>query len=154
MIHPSKRLLRSLLLVALPLESCTTCHDTVVNQVSNGDFIARSVHRVCGSSSGFSVQVYPRTGKPPGEGEGCLEPFKSVCRCPKAPPPGSNEPLRLRWAGTASLVVEWDDCLPPDLFDRTPKQTPTKADRSYLGVNITYIPALDIPTPEWCKPSL
>jgi len=64
-----------LVIGALVVESCTSCHDTVLSSADSGEYSARVVHRVCGSASGFSVQIYARGGRPPGHGEGDLEPF-------------------------------------------------------------------------------
>jgi hypothetical protein len=129
--------------LSLALQACTTCYDTVITEATNPEFVARTVHRVCGVASGFSVQLYPAAGKPPGHGQGALEPFQTFCRCPQQPVSGFSPPVRLTWEANDHLLVEWDDCLP----QYSSRQVPRRANPDYLGVHIDYSPTVIVPVP-------
>jgi hypothetical protein len=148
------RLFRFGITAVVPLlYGCTTCQNTVLADVPGEKFVARAIHRVCGSASGFHLELYPVGGHPPGRGEGCLEPFQSACACPAPPPTGSRIPLRARWDGPHHLVVQWDEWLPQDEAGMICRHLPRRAELEYLGVTITYDPPLAIPTPLWCSDS-
>jgi hypothetical protein len=128
---------------ALAAPGCTTCHDSVLAEARNPEFVARALHRVCGVASGFSLQLYRADERPPGRGKGSLEPFQTYCRCPTLPNLGPP-PIQLSWQATDRLLVEWSDCLP----QYGSRQVPRRAAASYLGVRIEYLPPVNLGGPQ------
>ncbi len=117
----------SFLLCALlaPQVACTDCQDRL-RQRSEGAVLIAEVHeRVCGSTSGLTVRVFP-----PGTEERAgdaynFEPFQS--RCPAS---GLHDlGVWVAWKGPKALEIQYSAGL-----------TATRAEAAWNGISISYTP--------------
>jgi hypothetical protein len=124
-------------LVALAQAGCTTCHTKVIDSATEGQWKADIEYRVCGSVSGFTVDVYSIEEGPHSTGKGRFESFQSVYKKQRQEPPLPT-PIAIKWVGKDQLLIK--HLTRADIKDTSTDLMVTKANASYKGVSIIYEP--------------
>ena len=125
------------ILVALAQAGCTTCHTTLVTTATEKQWKADLEYRICGSVSGFVVDVYGIEEGPHSWGQGSLEPFKSIYKEHRHEPPLPT-PITIKWVEKDLLLIKHRTRVNTD--DRSTDLMVIKANPSYKGVSIIYEP--------------
>ena len=131
------RKLSLLVLVALVQVGCTTCHTKLIDTVTDGNWKADLEYRICGSVSGFTVDVYSNDEGPHSMGKGSLESFQSIYRKQRHEPP-LPPPVSIKWVGKDQLLIK--HLTRAGTKDTSTDLLVTKANASYKEVSITYEP--------------
>jgi hypothetical protein len=129
-------LLRCSVIVVFFLNGCTTCHEVRINSVSDGAWVADLRHRVCGSYSGYSVALYRSNDLPSNGGDGEKEQFQAIYKAENRDV--INVPIHVQWGSDNSLIIRHETRM--SLDDAKSKPMVIKAEKSYQGVRIEYIP--------------
>ena len=134
--HPLRKFYL-LILVALAQAGCTTCHTKLMDTATEGQWKANLEYRICGSVSGFIVDVYSNDEGPHSTGEGALESFHSIYKQHRHEPPLPT-PITLKWVGKDQLLIK--HTTRADIRDTSTDLMVRKAKTSYKGVSILYEP--------------
>jgi hypothetical protein len=123
-------------IINLILNGCATCHEVKINSISDGMWVADLRHRVCGSYSGYSVALYRSNDSPASDSDGEKEQFQAIYRARSHDI--NNTPIHIEWGSDNSLVIRHKTRM--SLDDVESKPMIIKADKSYQGISIEYIP--------------
>ena len=131
------RKLSLLVLFALAQAGCTTCHTKLIETAAEGQWKADLEYRICGSVSGFTVDVYAIEEGPHSTGKGSLESFQSKYKEHRHEPPLPT-PITIKWVGKDQLLIK--HITRAAIKDTSTDLMITKANSSYNGVSIIYEP--------------
>ena len=124
-----------IILLIVYMSGCTSCHQQLISSASSKHWSADVNFRVCGSVSGYVVAIYKKGEKPPGQGEGDLEPFKATylhtSKVPKIP-----SPVNIKWVD--DTVIEIMHKTKETEQDNSSDLVVIKADPKYADVTIKY----------------
>ena len=126
-----------ILLVALMQAGCTTCHTKLIDTIAEGQWKADLEYRICGSVSGFAVDVYAIEEGPHSAGKGSLESFQSKYKEHRHEPPLPTQ-ITIKWVGKDQLLIK--HVTRASIKDTSTDLMITKANSSYKGVSIIYEP--------------
>ena len=122
------------LIIMFFLNACTTCREVKVNSVSDGEWIADIRYRVCGNYSGYSVALYRSNNLPASDGD--KEQFQAIYESENRDV--DKIPIHVQWGSNNDLIIHHDTRMSPD--DDKSRPMVIKAEKSYQGVRIEYIP--------------